>query len=62
MWKEKVEWYIEWGGTNIWGQDYTGRKYCDNEPEAKMFLEEIKRHEGIDFICYKKSIVMRKGD
>lgn len=62
MWKEKVEWGVEWDGTNIWGQDYTGRRYFDNESEAKEFLERVKQHEGIDFICYKKSIVMRKED
>lgn len=62
MWKEKVEWGIEWDGTNIWGQQYTGRQYFDNESEAKMFLEEIKQHEAVNFICYKKSIVMRKED
>lgn len=62
MWKEKVEWGVEWDGTNIWGQDYTGRRYFDNELEAKEFLEKVKQHEGIDFICYKKSTVMRKED
>lgn len=54
MWKEKAEWGVEWDGTNIWGQDYTGRKYFDNESKAKKFLEEVKQHEGISFICYKK--------
>jgi len=60
MWKEKAEWHIEWGGANIWGQDYTGSAYFFNESEAKTFLKEVKQHEGINFICYQKSIVMRK--
>ena len=62
MWKEKINWGVEWSGTNIWGQDYTGRRYFDNESEAKMFLEKAKQEAGIDFICYKKSTVMRKED
>ena len=62
MWKEKTEWCVEYDGTNIWGQDYTGRKYFDDKSEAKAFLETVKQHEGINYICYKESTVMRKED
>jgi len=62
MWKETTIWCVEWDGTNIWGQDCTGNKYFDNESEAKEFLEKVKQHEGINYICYKESTVMRKED
>ena len=60
-----VYYSVEWWGETSWGEDFTDRKWFENENEALSFiLHDLKNDSRVyqAFYTTNKTIVFKRGE